>query len=185
MRLKGIVAVALTLVVVVAGCGGGKAKPEPPAPLPTSIEVPSGSMLPTLKVGQRLSINSKGTPKVGDIVVFYAPEGADHARCSRARLVGHPCAAVAEGKTDDLFVERIVAEPGENIALRSGKAFVDGDGRPEPFARGCVSKGCNFTQPVDVPDGTFYVLGDNRAKANDSRYWGPLPAANIVGRVSG
>jgi signal peptidase I len=148
--------------------------------------VSSGSMLPTLPVGSRVAVEPGITPRVGEMIVFHPPAGATPATpvCGApAQGAGfmQPCGIAAPGSSDAIFIKRIVAGPGDVVLIRAGRAVVNGVASNEPFAARCAGSDCNFPAPVRVPAGHYYVLGDNRGASDDSRFWGPVPAASIVG----
>ena len=138
--------------------------------------VPSSAMEPTLHcahpgVGCRASAQDRvfaikylwGHPGRSEIVAFHAP----------------PRALEACG-SGGVFVKRIVGLPGETFQEQKGRVYIDGLLLREPY----IKENETFTRrPVEIPKGSYYVLGDNRAGSCDSRAWGPLPRANIVGRV--
>jgi len=169
-------------------------------------EVPSGSMLPTIQLGDRIFVNKLayslrvpftsislmelGTPKRGDIVVFVYP---------------------IDKRTD--YVKRLVGLPGDRIEVRNDLLFING----EPAARwevdqdklpkgaahdptstlfveklGDVSHFVFESRPDDfklpeatqvVPEGYYFMMGDNRDNSSDSRAWGFVPKENLRGRA--
>lgn len=148
--------------------------------------VDSGSMQPTLPIGARVAAEPGLSPRVGEIVVFHAPVGATPATpvCgmpSEGAGFTEPCGVSTRQSSHAIFVKRIVAGPGDVVLIRDGHAVVNGSVRPEPYAAACGGADCNFPTPVRVPAGQYYVLGDNRAGSDDSRFWGPVPASSIVG----
>ena len=89
-------------------------------------------------------------------------------------------------ESSQIFVKRVVAAPGETISILNGSVVRDGLSRTEPFANACLSvSACDLPTPVTVPAGDWFLMGDNREASDDSRYWGPVPKAWIIGRVSG
>ena len=144
--------------------------------------IPSGSMEPTLKVGDRilvdkLSYHLHGVDR-GNIVVFRRP--ADE-NCG-----GEPVA--------DL-VKRVIGLPGETISLTTGsKGYVKINGKrldetwlPSSVQGktfpGPAGKPYHLAKPFVVPANHYFVMGDNRAVSCDSRYWGPIARSLIVGKV--
>ena len=96
-------------------------------------------------------------PQRGDIVVFHIAdrEGAD-------------------------LVKRVVGLPGEAVELRDGRVFIDGTLLPEPYLTGFDDSN---EAPLSVPEGHYYVLGDNRGVSYDSRFMGPIPMERIIGKA--
>jgi len=144
-----------------------------------TYSIPSGSMEPTLQIGDRivvdkLSYHLHGIGR-GDIVVFSTP----------------PTENCAGPPVSDL-VKRVIALPGEIIALEDGRVLINGRLYPEPFLPPNLR---NDTYPgpstapyalhhaYRVPAGDVYVMGDNRPDSCDSRYWGPIRQSTIVGKV--
>ena len=112
------------------------------------------------KSNLKLSFDSTLNPKRGDVVVFDPPFPYD-----------------ASGKQ---FVKRIIAIPGDTIENSSGIILVNG----KPFGNdfGATSEISEVPKTL-VPEGYYYVLGDNRNSSNDSRNFGFVPRTNIIGRV--
>jgi signal peptidase I len=153
--------------------------------------MPSESMTPTLQVGDTLLINPaayrQAAPRIGDIVAFHPPEGAfmDEASCGKRPPAGQACAtATPHSDSTVTFVKRIVALPGDRFSMRNGHVIRNGTRAMENFIRPCGPDDlCDFARTFTVAAGTYYVVGDNRGRSEDSRHWGPIPAGWIVGRV--
>lgn len=149
--------------------------------------IPSESMVPTLKVGQRVLVNRIGNrfsdPKVGDIVVFHPPEGAESQQCGEPREVaGRPCAKATPQKASVNFIKRIVAGPGDTIAVKGGHVVRNGKLQKETFINPCGDgEGCDLPKPITIPAGHYFMMGDNRGESDDSRFWGPVPRDWIIG----
>jgi signal peptidase I len=149
--------------------------------------VPSGSMEPAIKVGEVVTMDTAAyahhPPATGDIVILHPPSGADEGRCGVKRPSGQMCARPTAGRSDVLFVKRIVAGPRDRVAIKHGRVIRNGAGVAEPYARSCGGEGCDVPQPIVVAAGDYIVLGDNRGASDDSRFWGPVPRGWIVGQV--
>jgi signal peptidase I len=160
--------------------------------------IPSESMLPALEPGQRVLVDRfshtlGADPKLGDITVFRPPSGAeaDGGQCgtpgegpsydygiASARSCSHPTAKRGE----DTYIKRLVGLPGDRIAIRNGHVVRNGRAASEPFASSCSDPVCNL-DPIVVPRGEYFLMGDNRDNSNDSRFWGPVPRAWIIGKA--
>jgi signal peptidase I len=150
--------------------------------------IPSESMVPTLEIGQRVLVNRIGArfgdPDVGDIVVFHPPAGAeaDNECGTGPPPTGEVCSKPTPQRADVNFIKRIVAGPGDRIAIRDGHVILNGRRRSEPFAQPCQgSEGCNYPQTVTIPPDHYFMMGDNRGSSDDSRFWGPVPRDWIIG----
>jgi len=142
-----------------------------------AYKIPSGSMEPTLLVGDHLLVLKcaygiriplvgkylleYSSPKRGDIIVFIYPR---------------------DPKKD--FIKRVIALPGENVRIIGRTVYINGTPLQDPW--GVWSENdflrVNFG-PVTVPKGHYFVLGDNRDNSMDSRYWGFVPKSNILGKA--
>ena len=154
--------------------------------------IPSASMEPTLDIGERVLVNRVNyrveDPDRGDIVVFHPPEGAVRGGAGECGVPtvtpGQACTRPTEKRSDVNFIKRIVALPGDSIAIRDGHAVVNGKVQDEPFAAPCGSVGeCSFPRPFKVPPDHFFMMGDNRGASDDSRFWGPVPRKWIIGQA--
>ncbi len=144
-----------------------------------TYSIPSGSMEPTLQVGDRIVVNKlsydlHGVDR-GNIVVFSTPPKEDCA--------GPPVA--------DL-VKRVIGLPGETISLSGGDVFINGHPLAQPWLPaaqqgrtypGPSPEPYSLHHPFHIPEGDIYVMGDNRTLSCDSRYWGPIRESTIVGKV--
>ena len=149
-----------------------------------AFKIPSGSMLPTLQIGDHILVNKfvfgprleiPGTqislghlpglrqPRPGDVVVFIYPNDRDKD-----------------------FIKRVVAVAGQTVEVRSRTLYVDGQPVADPHAHfttrpgNAAGSGDDFG-PFTVPAGHVFVMGDNRDQSYDSRFWGPVPIDDIKG----
>jgi signal peptidase I len=177
------VLIGLLVAAAAGGCGSstrvatGTRHSKPSARV---LRVESSSMEPTLRCarpgpgcsGRRADFVDvvPVTPRAvrrGDIVAFEPPANA-------ARVCG-----AAPGT---VFLQRVVGLPGERWSESGGRVSIDGRRLREPYLR-AGRRDTGSYRPVDDGSG-FFVLGDNRRSACDSRLWGPLPPDRIVGRVA-
>jgi signal peptidase I len=125
-------------------------------------------------------------PQVDDIVVFHVPAGAASGSpvCGTSHPAGAVCARPTSQEASIIFIKRIVAGPGDTIAVDHGNVVLNGKLQKEPFIQPCNGgEGCNFPRPVKIPAGYWFLMGDNRGQSDDSRFWGPVPVGWIVGKV--
>ncbi len=147
--------------------------------------IPSESMVPTLEVGDRVLVNKFiyrfTEPERRDVVVFKTPEGVDNSVDGNpiARLIGW-----FQGKRDERqdLIKRVVGLPGDTIAVRNGRLFVNGERQKEPYLNKSLPDQ-SFFQQTTVPQGKVFVMGDNRTNSRDSRFIGPIPKENIEGEA--
>jgi signal peptidase I len=141
--------------------------------------IPSGSMEPTLQIGDRILVNKlsyhlHGVDR-GDIVVFSRP----------------PTENCGGPEVNDL-VKRVIGLPGDVVSLESGYVYIDGKRLDESWlpsseqgvtVAGPAGNSSNLARPYRVPADNYFVMGDNRTDSCDSRYWGPINRSLIVGKV--
>lgn len=113
--------------------------------------IPSESMVPTLKVGDRVMVNKFiyyfKQPQRGDIIVFAPPD-------------------VLQSKDD--FIKRVIGLPGERVEMKNNRVYINNKPLEEPY----LAEPVNYTYgPVTVPEGSLLVLGDNRNHSFDSHMW--------------
>lgn len=125
--------------------------------------VPTGSMLPTIQLQDRLIVDrfayNFGELKRGDIIVFEAPESAHE---------------------DKDLVKRLIGLPGEKVEIKNGNVLINDKVLNEPYIE---NKADYNYGPVTVPQHSYFVLGDNRRQSKDSHVWGFLPSDKVLGRV--
>jgi signal peptidase I len=153
-------------------------------------QIPSESMEPTLDVGQRVLVNRfiyhLHDPSVGDIVVFHPPAGAtDGGReCGVTHGAKQPCPEPTEAESSQNFIKRIVAGPGDTLSVKNGHPVVNGVEAKEDFIRPCQDSGsCTLPKQITIPPDHYFMMGDNRGRSDDSRFWGPIPRAWIIGEA--
>ena len=164
------------------------------------FQIPSGSMIPTLKVGDFILVNKFsyglrlpvsgtkvveiGEPKRGDVMVFIPPHKKQH------------------------YIKRVVGLPGDTVEVRNGILYVNGEemvqkpheswSASDPFhlvqseqlgdvehaiRRRVIPGNLSRNYAKTIPDGYYCLVGDNRDNSNDSRAWGLVPEENIVGKA--
>jgi signal peptidase I len=148
--------------------------------------IPSGSMEPTLAIGQRVLVDRIGMhfgdPHVGEIAVFNPPQNAQQEACGVARTSGAACSQPESRRSSTYFIKRIVAGPGDVISIVEGHVIRNGKREPDSYIRSCAGGAeCNFPTPIKIPAGHWFMMGDNRGESDDSRFWGPVPKGWIVG----
>lgn len=126
-------------------------------------QVTGPSMLPQVQPGELVVINTlayrMGAPARGDVVALRRDE-----------------------PTAQTFLKRVVGLPGERVRLRDGVLYVDGRRIDEPYV---TLRDRATTPEITVPADALYVLGDNRGESEDSRTWGPIPDAAVIGKALG
>jgi len=157
--------------------------------------IPSGSMEPTLHINQRVLVDRIGThftsPHVGDIIVFHPPknyaagcanpsQGENQAGQDSAK----PCGVQQRQESSETFIKRVVGGPGDRISIVGGHVIRDGVREKDSYIIPCDGSGsCNFPGTITIPRGDYYMMGDNRPDSEDSRFWGPVPKAWIIGKA--
>ena len=147
-------------------------------------------MEPTLDVGQRVLVNRFvyhfKDPEIGDIVVFHPPTGADSGtECGEPHPSDQACDLPTTTESDQNFIKRIVAGPGDTLSVRNGHPVVNGvEKKDEPYILPCgTSPACNLPKPITIPPDHYFMMGDNRGASDDSRYWGPVPRDWLIGEA--
>jgi signal peptidase I len=155
-------------------------------------QIPSGSMEPTLKIGQRVLVDRVlyhfRDPHAGDVVVFHPPEGAENGQECGDRDTGEgtnaACNLPTPEESDTNFIKRIVAGPGDRLSIHDGHPVVNGVEANEDFIRACRGGNlCNLPRQITIPPGHYFMMGDNRGQSDDSRFWGPVPRSWIIGEA--
>lgn len=182
VELVAIVAAALGLALVVQAF---VVKP---------YRIPSGSMLPTLQIGQRILVNRTGlqlwSPRIGDIVVFHPPANYDacadpgQGQPNGGPDAEQPCDEAQRRDSSTTFVKRLVGLPGDHLQIRDGHVIRNGAPEHDSYIVPCGDDSdCNFPGTIVVPRGDYYMMGDNRPDSDDSRFWGPVRRGWIIGKA--
>lgn len=162
------------------------------------FQIPSGSMIPTLEIGDFILVNkydyglrlpvtgtkilALGEPERGDVMVFKQP-GQEHIN----------------------FIKRVIGLPGDVVLYKDKRLSVNGNPVPEEFVAQLSDEQSTYRLYNEgegyqvrkelyshdfraegewvIPEGMYFVMGDNRDRSNDSRYWGYVPEGNIVGKA--
>lgn len=149
-------------------------------------KIPSASMEPTLAEGQRILVDRLFfSPHVGQIIVFHPPVGAAAEQCGHSHPQSAPCDWPNPAESNETYVKRIVAGPGDVISIHDGHVIRNGRPEADSYTRPCApgELECTFTTSIRVPRGMWFVMGDNRGLSDDSRFWGPIPTEWIVGNA--
>lgn len=135
-----------------------------------NYEIPTGSMEPTIEVDDRLFAEKVSyhfvAPKQGDIVTFQDP--------------------VQPGR---ILIKRCIATGGQTVDLIDGIVYIDGVPLYEPYTHGKLSlpletvSGLRIEYPYTVPEGSVWMMGDNRTSSLDSRHFGPVPEDDLIGKA--
>ena len=132
--------------------------------------IPSGSMEPTLQIGDRIIVSKLSyhfhSVNRGDIIVFHAPPAE--------------ATACADTEVKDL-VKRVIGLPGETISSVGNTVLINGKPLAQPWFP-ATPHGPPI-QTTHIPANSYFVMGDNRTDSCDSRSWGLLPQGNIIGHV--
>ncbi|HEY9740438.1 MAG TPA: signal peptidase I [Coleofasciculaceae cyanobacterium] len=128
--------------------------------------IPSGSMLPTLQINDRLIIDKISynfrEPGRGDIVVFS------------------PTDTLKQQNFKDAFIKRVIGLPGDKVEVKGERVYIN----DQPVRENYIEEKPNYSfGPATVPPNQYLVLGDNRNNSYDSHYWGYVPRDRIIGRA--
>ncbi len=182
LELVGIVVLALVLAFVIQ------------AFLVKPYRIPSASMEPTLAIGQRILVDRIGmdfsSPQIGDVVVFHPPEDynacadPDQGQTQTGQLEHQACDVVQSKPSSVTFIKRVVGLPGDHLRILDGHVIRNGKRERDPYIVPCGDDpACNFPGTIVVPKGDYYMMGDNRPDSEDSRFWGPVPRAWLIGKA--
>jgi signal peptidase I len=147
--------------------------------------IPSGSMEPTLRPGDRVIVNKLADgPRRGDVIVFRNPNLPEIERNPISGVLHWVTQGLGfSGRQDEHLIKRVIGLPGETVEVRGGAVFIDGQQLgPEPYLS--EEEDLGSFGPVTVPEGELFVMGDNRAHSGDSRsILGTIPLDHVVGRA--
>ncbi len=125
------------------------------------IRVESISMLPTLEAGNYVIVNKLaykfGSPSRGDIIIFRYPPDPQR----------------------EPYIKRVIGLPGDVVEVSGGMVYVNNQPLNEPY----ISAPPDYTGTWTVPEGSLFVLGDNRNRSSDSHSWGMVPLENVIGKA--
>ena len=148
-----------------------------------AFKIPSGSMLPTLQIGDHILVNKLrygirlpvlgervvkfADPKRGDIIVFVYP---------------------VDPQKD--FIKRVIGQPGDTVEIKHKQIFINSEKIEDPYGNWVDGPGENSRLtprdnygPVTVPPDKVFVMGDNRDRSYDSRFWGFVPLDDVKGKA--
>lgn len=162
--------------------------------------IPSGSMKPTLVEGDRIVVEKltkypnvirnhafENTPKRGDVMIFYPPFvklGTSPVEVFK-RLTGFFCKDIA-------YIKRVVGLPGEKLEIRQNpngayRVYINDKPLEEDYIMSEYDyhkcKSDMHCGPLIIPEGEYFMMGDNRGNSMDSRFWGTLPKERFIGRA--
>ena len=156
--------------------------------------IPSASMEPTLRIGDRVLVNKVvydiRDPRRGEVVVFSQDDGLlgepePGLLTQLLNELGSGLGVTPAGEKD--FIKRIIGLPGDTVEMRDGTVFVNDEPLPEaPAAEGGYLSSRDLTDfgPLEVPAGHYFMMGDNRPNSADSRYGlGMIPREDVIGRA--
>ncbi|HNV45378.1 signal peptidase I [Candidatus Woesebacteria bacterium] len=136
-------------------------------------QVNGQSMLPNFQDGEHVMTDKISykfrEPMRGEVVVFHAP----------------PAAGCVEGTGCD-FIKRIIAVPGDKVAVHDNAIWINGQKLPEPYIPDdfeILPGRATLNEEIYLGPDEYFVSGDNRPHSSDSRFWGPITKDEIVGRV--
>lgn len=156
----------------------------------TTYEIPGQSMEPSFTLGEEVTVEldayDDSEPKIGDVVTFHPPSSVEGQGplCPVPRAPQQPCPRAVDGQGPRLYLKRVVALPGDKLAVRDGQPIVNGEAVLTDEIQRCSGGPCNLPEPIIVPPGHYFLMGDNSGASDDSRFWGPIPLEAITGRVS-
>ncbi len=172
--------------------------------------IPSTSMLPTLKTGDHivemrawLAYPMGKMPARGDIILFHLPPELDNqglsssedqaeAKAEKDFTSKNPLQKLSELR-NDILIKRVIGLPGDSVQIHDNDVYINGQKLKEKHQIIPVdTSGQTYAlykyavyQPLVVPEGELFVLGDNRNNSDDGRFWGTLKRSAVVGKYLG
>lgn len=123
-------------------------------------------------------------PKRGDVVVFSPPPESNAISQVSCNDLSH---VVNPAEVTDEYIKRVIGLPGDHVMVKEGHVYINGNLLKESYlADTLVTNAGSFLcegQEYTVPEGTYFVMGDNRPNSSDSRYWGPITKKEMTGRA--
>ncbi len=169
-----------------------------------AFKIPSGSMLDTLLIGDHLLVTKfsydlkvpltdmaypVATPRRGDIIVFLYGHEAPTLTAAPGRWLecSLPMTAEQNESCPKDFIKRVIGLPGDEIEVRDKQVFINGAMLKEPYTQfrdpHRTIRPRDNLGPITVPEGKYFVLGDNRDESLDSRFWGFVDRDRIKGKA--
>ena len=150
-----------------------------------NFKVEGSSMSPTLEGGQYLVVDQLSyfqldVDRLSRIVPFWDASGTDPKFAFDPPTRGEIIVFRYPEDPSKDFVKRVVGLPGEKVEVRSGIVHIDDIAMREPYLHRTDR---SSARAITLREKEYYVIGDNRRNSNDSRAWGVVPEANIVGKV--
>lgn len=149
-----------------------------------AFQVPSGSMKDTLLVGDLILANKIKyrfvEPKRGEIIIFKYPHQDNSINPYKTLLqwIGDLTGRPLINRKN--LIKRVIGLPGEKLEMKDGVIYINDKPLDEPYLK---FKPVGDFGPYYIPDDCYFLMGDNRNKSSDSRYWGPLPEKFIIGEA--
>lgn len=189
---KSVAGSAVELVLIVAAAVGLALVIQ--AFVVKPYRIPSASMLPTLHIDQRVLVNRLSShfsnPQIGDILVFHPPRNygtcadPNEGQSGSSQGGALACDVAQKQPSSETFIKRVVGLPGDRISIRNGHVIRNGSVEKDSYIVPCGGGGaCDFPATITIPRGDYYMMGDNRPDSEDSRFWGPVPKAWIIGKA--
>ncbi len=154
--------------------------------------IPSESMVPTLKVGDRVIVSrisyKIGDPDRGDIVVFQNPGFIDRGRRDPISRIGRNAfelLGIGQPK-EKYYIKRAIGLPGDKLSIHDNAVYINGIKLREPWLQKDVSTADNGEfggKEITIPKDQYFMMGDNRDYSADSRVFGLVKRSAMVGRA--